>query len=125
MSDRNFDDLAERFASIGGGSKGMIRQAVIQRDLTEIGVFDAPPSRMLDAGGGFGWVAQQLALLGTEATVVDISPNMLAIVSGNGQICNSPDRLIGGFRPFKTPRGLIHWCVVMQCWSGLKNLRQC
>lgn len=80
MSDRNFDDLAERFASrIYGGSKGMIRQAVIQRDLTEIGVFDAPPSRMLDAGGGFGWVAQQLAPLGTEATVVDISPNMLAI----------------------------------------------
>lgn len=80
MSDRNFDDLAARFAKrIYGGSKGVIRQAVIRRDLDTAGIFKQPPETMLDAGGGFGWVAQQLAPLGTQATVVDISPNMLAI----------------------------------------------
>lgn len=78
MSDRNFDDLAAKFArKIYGGSKGAVRISVLERDLTEVGLFDSPPRTMLEAGGGFGFMAQRLAKLGTHCTVVDISQNML------------------------------------------------
>lgn len=78
MSDRNFDDLAAKFArKIYGGSKGAVRMAVLERDLAEVGLFDATPQRMLEAGGGFGLMAQRFAKLGTDCTVVDISREML------------------------------------------------
>ena len=78
MADRNFDDLAKKFArKIYGGSKGAVRMAVLERDLEEQGLFDTPPDRMLEAGGGFGFMAQRFAKLGTRATVVDISKEML------------------------------------------------
>lgn len=78
MSDRNFDDLTSRFAKkIYGGSKGAVRMAVIERDLGSLGLYERPPSRILEAGGGFGLMAQQFALLGSQADVVDISSNML------------------------------------------------
>ena len=78
MSDRNFDDLAAKFArKIYGGSKGAVRMAVLERDLAEVGLFDAAPKRMLEAGGGFGLMAQRFARLGTDCTVVDISHEML------------------------------------------------
>ena len=78
MSDRNFDDLAAKFArKIYGGSKGAVRMAVLDRDLREAGLFDAAPQTMLEAGGGFGLMAQRFAKLGTHCTVVDISREML------------------------------------------------
>ena len=78
MPDRNFDDLAAKFArKIYGGSKGAIRIAVLERDLADVGLFDAPPKKMLEAGGGFGLMSQRFAQLGTDCTVVDISQEML------------------------------------------------
>mgnify|MGYP000091338247 CR=1 FL=1 len=79
MADRNFDDLATKFArKIYGGSKGAIRMAVLERDLRDAGLFENPPARMLEAGGGFGLFGQRFAPLGTDTTVVDISQAMLA-----------------------------------------------
>jgi len=79
MADRNFDDLAKKFArKIYGGSKGAVRMAVLERDLEEQGLFERPPDSMLEAGGGFGFMAQRFAKLGTNATVVDISEEMLS-----------------------------------------------
>ena len=78
MSDRNFDDLAAKFArKIYGGSKGAVRMAILERDLADIGLFDAVPQTMLEAGGGFGLMAQRFARLGADCTVVDISSEML------------------------------------------------
>ena len=51
--------------------------AVLERDLAEVGLFDAAPQTMLEAGGGFGLMAQRFAKLGTDCTVVDISHEML------------------------------------------------
>ncbi len=78
MADRNFDDLADKFArKIYGGSKGAVRMAVLERDLKESGLLDIPPSQVLELGGGFGLFAQKFAKLGSTGCVVDISEKML------------------------------------------------
>ena len=80
MKDRNFDDIADRFdRNIYGGSKGFVRQSVLRRDFSDLGLYQNPPETLLDAGGGFGWVAREFAPLGTECTVVDISKKMISI----------------------------------------------
>lgn len=79
--DRNFDDLAERFQrKIYGGLKGEIRLAVLWRDL-ELLLPEAndKPLRILDVGAGLGQLAIQLAKLGHQVVVNDISEEMLAI----------------------------------------------
>ncbi|HIG66824.1 MAG TPA: hypothetical protein EYQ44_03220 [Porticoccaceae bacterium] len=56
-SDRNFDDLAEKFARrVYGGLKGEIRLAVIWRDLvtTMPQILSGKPLRIIDIGGGLG-----------------------------------------------------------------------
>ncbi|USS96734.1 tRNA uridine 5-oxyacetic acid(34) methyltransferase CmoM [Serratia symbiotica] len=58
MQDRNFDDIAEKFAhNIYGTTKGKIRQAVVWQDLTTL-LAQLPQRslRILDAGGGEGHV---------------------------------------------------------------------
>lgn len=79
--DRNFDDLSARFVErIYGGHKGNIRLKILVRDMSEMGIFtEHLPRTVLDAGGGFAWFSQQFALRGSQATVVDISQNMLDI----------------------------------------------
>lgn len=78
--DQSFDNRAEFFKKqIYGTSKGKIRGAVVWRDLEEI---LARPEmsrhlRILDAGGGFGYIAMKLATLGHDVTLVDISQDML------------------------------------------------
>lgn len=51
MQDRNFDDIAEKFSrNIYGTTKGMIRQAVVWQDITELLTQLPPrPLRILDA----------------------------------------------------------------------------
>lgn len=80
--DRNFDDLAHRFRrNVYGGLKGDIRLAVLQRDLDEQlpALRAGKPLQILDAGGGQGQLALQLARLGHEILVCDISAEMLAL----------------------------------------------
>ncbi len=86
-SDRNFDDLALRFArNIYGGLKGELRLAVLRRDFDEFlptclqpcGA-DHMPLRILDAGGGQGQLGLQLAACGHQLTLCDISTEMLKL----------------------------------------------
>lgn len=95
--DRNFDDLAHRFRrNVYGGLKGDIRLAVLQRDLDQQlpALRAGTPLRILDAGGGQGQLALQLARLGHRVLVCDISAEMLALADAQiaadglgGQMC--------------------------------------
>ena len=74
--DRNFDDLAERFEKrIYGSHKGVVRQAVIWRDLKSV-LVENKKLRILDLGGGLGFFSIQLSRLGHEVCFTDISPVM-------------------------------------------------
>lgn len=79
-SDRNFDDLAHRFKrNVYGGLKGDVRLQVLQRDLFEhiAGLEEGRALRILDAGGGQGQLAIELAKKGHEILLCDISAEML------------------------------------------------
>jgi S-adenosylmethionine-dependent methyltransferase len=75
--DRNFDDLAQRFArNIYGSAKGEIRLAIVWQHLRQV-LDMKQPLRILDAGCGFGQLARRLAGLGHELVLTDPSKNML------------------------------------------------
>lgn len=79
--DRNFGELTGKFKNnIYGTTKGQLREAVLQRDLTQqvpwLGI-DLTKT-VLDVGGGQGQLALFLAQLGHAVTLVDISEEMLA-----------------------------------------------
>ena len=74
--DRNFDDLAERFEKhIYGSSKGVIRQAIIWRDLKRA-LAGNKKLRVLDLGAGLGHFSIKLSQLGHDVCFTDISPVM-------------------------------------------------
>lgn len=83
--DRNFDDLAPRFArNIYGGLKGAIRLAVIEKDFAQLYpnanvTAGSKPLRIIDAGGGQGQFSLQMAALGHHVTHCDISEQMLQL----------------------------------------------
>lgn len=95
MSDRNFDDLAPRFArNIYSSMKGRIRLAVLQRDfeefVTPLYPLEAQPEtgrryRVLDIGAGQGQFALSLAETGCEVLLNDVSANMLAYARAREQ----------------------------------------
>ncbi|AUH01105.1 tRNA uridine 5-oxyacetic acid(34) methyltransferase CmoM [Pectobacteriaceae bacterium C52] len=79
MQDRNFNDIAEKFAqNIYGTTKGKLRQAVLWQDL-EILLSTLPsrPLQILDAGGGAGYMACKLAALGHQVLLCDLSDEMI------------------------------------------------
>ena len=74
--DRHFDALAVRFAEkIYGGTKGAIRLAVLQADLTE--QLPAQPLRVLDIGAGLGHMSLWLAQQGHSVTLAEPAEPML------------------------------------------------
>lgn len=80
--DRNFDDLADQFASrVYGGAKGRIRLHLLERDLREglPGLYDpaSPRLNILDAGGGEGQFSRGLAHLGHRVHLYDLSAEMV------------------------------------------------
>ncbi len=79
MNDRNFDDIADKFArNIYGTSKGRLRQAIVWQDLErELAALPTRPLRILDAGGGEGQIACRLAKQGHHVTLCDISAEMV------------------------------------------------
>lgn len=81
LKDTNFDKLSEKFAkNIYGTPKGQIRAAVLQRDLNLfLNKIGDKKLRILDAGGGFGYLSQQLAAQGHQVVLCDISEQMLAL----------------------------------------------
>ncbi len=86
--DRNFDDLATRFArNIYGSAKGEIRLAVVWDHLTGLlpQLEQGPPLRILDAGCGFAQLGLRLAQLGHEVVLCDPSQQMLAGARGQAE----------------------------------------
>ncbi|MBB1428159.1 methyltransferase domain-containing protein [Shewanella sp. SG44-2] len=81
MQDKNFDKLSQKFAqNIYGTTKGEIRAAVLWRDLAPaLASLGKPRLRILDAGGGFGYLSQKLAALGHDVVLCDISEQMLSL----------------------------------------------
>ena len=80
--DRNFDDLAKKFAdNIYGTAKGQIRQVVVWQDIEYIlqELNDTAPLQVLDAGGGIGQISQKIAALGHHVTLCDLSSEMLTL----------------------------------------------
>ncbi|AWH89924.1 tRNA uridine 5-oxyacetic acid(34) methyltransferase CmoM [Limnobaculum parvum] len=77
--DRNFDDIAEKFSrNIYGTTKGEIRQAVLWQDLEHLlSLMPQRPLRILDAGGGEGVMACEMAARGHQVIFCDISAEML------------------------------------------------
>lgn len=106
MNDRNFDDIAEKFArNIYGTTKGQLRQAILWQDLEPLLARYAPRAlRVLDAGGGEGHNACRLAALGHHVTLCDLSCEMVARarlnaddkgVSGNMHFVHSSAQDVG------------------------------
>jgi len=85
--DRNFDDLAHRFQrNVYSRLKGMIRLAVLRRDLHEaLPQLPAPAPegelRIFDAGGGQGPLSLELASQGHHVALCDISARMLDLAA--------------------------------------------
>ncbi|WP_428946262.1 tRNA uridine 5-oxyacetic acid(34) methyltransferase CmoM [Pantoea sp. FN060301] len=79
MQDRNFDDIAEKFAkNIYGTTKGRIRQAIVWQELDEIlATLPEGPLQVLDAGGGEGQTSCGLAAKGHQVLLCDLSEEML------------------------------------------------
>ncbi|CAG9296659.1 methyltransferase domain-containing protein [Celerinatantimonas diazotrophica] len=78
MSDKNFDTLSQKFTrNIYGTVKGQIRIAILMRDLEKHCALTQRKLRILDAGGGFGYLSQRLAAMGHEVVLCDISEQLL------------------------------------------------
>ena len=97
-ADRNFDDLAHRFQrNVYGRLKGVIRLAVLQRDLVEAlpELAESPrePLRILDAGGGQGPLSLEFAGNGHRVDLCDISANMLALAAERVSAATLGDRV--------------------------------
>ncbi|MGF1750560.1 MULTISPECIES: tRNA uridine 5-oxyacetic acid(34) methyltransferase CmoM [Vibrio] len=87
MQDRNFDDIAHKFAkNIYGSEKGEIRQTIVWEDLTQaLAVLDDTRKTLeiLDAGGGLGQVSQRIAARGHNVTLCDLSSEMLKLAKSD------------------------------------------
>ncbi|MDP5255057.1 MULTISPECIES: tRNA uridine 5-oxyacetic acid(34) methyltransferase CmoM [unclassified Vibrio] len=83
IEDRNFDDIAHKFAkNIYGSNKGDIRQVIVWEDLEQIieSVKDKGfPLSIFDAGGGVAQLSRRLAALGNQVTLCDLSREMLSL----------------------------------------------
>ena len=91
-ADRNFDELAQRFARrVYGGLKGEIRLAVLWADLqpalAELSQRRGDSLRVLDVGGGLGQLAVRLAERGHDVVYNDLSPVMLEQARHRARTC--------------------------------------
>ncbi|QTH64179.1 methyltransferase domain-containing protein [Psychrosphaera ytuae] len=81
--DVNFDKSNSTFKkNIYGTSKGKVREAILQRDLTlilEKSFAEGTRLKVLDVGGGQGQLAFFLAALGHDVVLTDISNEMLDV----------------------------------------------
>ncbi len=81
LTDRNFDDLAERFNTrVYGKLKGVLRQTILWQDLTaylpQLNSATSKPLQILDVGGGLGQLAIKLAQLEHHVHFNDLSSEM-------------------------------------------------
>lgn len=88
-SDRNFDDLAQRFGrNIYDSMKGQLRLAVLRRDFAEH--MPSTPLRVLDVGAGQGQWAMEMLGMGHSVLLSDLSGEMLAIAQARVQQSELP-----------------------------------
>lgn len=92
MADRNFDDLAPRFArNIYGSHKGRVRLEVLKRDFADFLPWCANLSNIdvLDLGAGQGHFSLGLAEQGANVHLCDLSEKMLAMAKARWEeMCN-------------------------------------
>jgi len=131
IKDRNFDDLAQKFAkNIYGTAKGQIRQTVVWQDLEQIlALLDGnTPLHILDAGGGIGQLSQKIAELGHRVTLCDLSGEMLKLaeqeIAKNGlleqyRLVHSSVQGIG--EHLSEPADLVLFHAVMEWLSDPKD----
>ena len=114
-TDRNFDDLAEKFQrKIYGSLKGQARIAVLRRDLERILSLKSAERRLaiLDAGGGQGQLSLHYAAQGHKVVLCDISERMLELATDpqitdpdvRAAVTATPDEGIGSV---EAPRGTL------------------
>ena len=78
--DRNFDDLAHRFADrIYNQAKGELRLQLLEAELKDWFPDSRPSCVILDAGGGFGQLSSRYAAAGHSVHICDISAEMLKL----------------------------------------------
>ncbi|WP_430461434.1 methyltransferase domain-containing protein [Thalassolituus sp. LLYu03] len=77
--DRNFDDLASRFArTIYATPRGRLRLKALRQDFADLGI-NVQGATVLDIGGGQGQFSLELAQQGAEVSLCDISAEMLKL----------------------------------------------
>src|SRR5690606_4576934 len=81
VPDRNFDDLASRFArTIYATPRGRIRLAALAQDFADLNL-PLTQASVLDIGGGQGQFSLQLAKQGATMHLCDISAEMLHLAN--------------------------------------------
>ena len=79
--DRNFDDLAKRFArTIYATPRGELRLMALRQDFADMGITGAG-LQLLDIGGGQGQFSLELARQGAQISLCDISEEMLRLAA--------------------------------------------
>ena len=99
MADRNFDDLADRFAqNIYDNPKGQIRLQLVRDELLSVcpRLSNNKPLRILDAGCGIGQMTAMMCALGHQVVCCDLSAAMLA--ETKQAVCALDPALQGNFR---------------------------
>ncbi|UZK04340.1 methyltransferase domain-containing protein [Venatoribacter cucullus] len=90
VPDRNFDNLASRFArTIYATPRGRIRLAALAQDFAELNI-PLAQARVLDIGGGQGQFALQLAKQGAMVDLCDISAEMLRLAQDQFAAAGQP-----------------------------------
>ena len=89
-----------------GPRRGDARTAVVWDALRAL-LEGRPPVRVLDIGGGTGGFAVRVAALGHRVTVVDPSPDALAILDRRSEETGVADRVVGVQGDLDTVPGLV------------------
>lgn len=136
--DRNFNDIAELFAqNIYGTNKGKLRQIMLRQDLSDLlSTMPDRPLRILDAGGGEGLIACDLAAMGHQVVHCDISIRMSERAQQRAKELNVTDNMtficspIQSIEKFHLGTFDIVLCHAMLEWSAtpekvIETLKQC
>lgn len=121
-SDRNFDSIAHKFQqNIYATTKGRLREKVLQRDLSELPLLQAP-TRILDVGAGQGQLALWLAAQGHQVHLTDVSAEMLAIAQQTATAQGLAERTQFTHAPMQDLLGVIEPSPLVLCHAVLEWL---
>lgn len=121
-NDRNFDSIAHKFQqNIYATTKGRLREKVLQRDLSELPLLQAP-TRILDVGAGQGQLALWLAAQGHQVHLTDVSAEMLAIAQQTATAQGLAERTQFTHAPMQDLLGVIEPSPLVLCHAVLEWL---